>query len=81
MLSEVGLYHVDHLIGCERLLRIRSSLRVKHMVPDVAFQEFGHQAINCASGCADNLQHLGAIPPLIEESFQSLKLSADALAA
>ena len=41
-LSEVGFHHVDHLISRVRLLRIRFPLRVKHMVPDVAFQELSH---------------------------------------
>jgi len=41
-LSEVGFHHVDHLIGGVRLLRIRFSLWVKHMVPDVTFQQFSH---------------------------------------
>jgi hypothetical protein len=41
-LSEVGLHHIDNLISRERLLRIRSSLWVKHMMPDVAFQELSH---------------------------------------
>jgi hypothetical protein len=42
ILSEVGFNHVDHLIGREDLLRIRLSLGVKDVVPDVAFKEFGH---------------------------------------
>jgi hypothetical protein len=41
-LSKVGLHHIDHLIGRVRLLRIRSPLWVKHVMPDVAFQEFSH---------------------------------------
>ena len=42
LLSEVGFDHIDDLIGRVRLLRIRFSLRVKYMVPDVAFQELSH---------------------------------------
>src|SRR4029077_4717821 len=79
-LSEVGLHHIDNLIGRECLLRIWSSLRVKHMVPDVAFQEFRHQAVDCTSCRADDLQHLRAIAPLIEDPLKSLKLPPDAFA-
>jgi len=42
ILSEVGFHHVDHLIGCVCLLRIRFSLWVKHVMADVAFQELSH---------------------------------------
>ena len=80
LLSEVGLHHVDNLIGRVRLLRIRFSLRVKHMVSDVAFQELSHQAVDCTSCCADDLQHLRAIAPLVEDPLKSLKLPADAFA-
>ena len=62
-LSKVGLHHIDHLIGRVGLLRIWFSLRVKHMVPDVAFQEFRHQAVDCTSCRADDLQHLRTIAP------------------
>ena len=79
-LSEVGFHHVDHLIGRVRLLRIWFSLRVKHMVPDVAFQELSHQAVDCPSCCADDLQHLRAIASLVEDPLESLKLPADAFA-
>ena len=79
LLSEVGLYHVDYLVGRKRLLRIRFSLRVKHMVPDVAFQELSHQAVDCTSCCADDLQHLRAITSLVEDPLKSLKLPPDAL--
>jgi hypothetical protein len=50
------------------------------MVPDVAFQELSHQAIDCPSCCADDLQHLGAIAPLVEDPLKSLKLPPDAFA-
>jgi hypothetical protein len=80
ILSEVGFHHVDHLIGCERLLRIRFSLRVKHMVPDVAFQELSHEAVDRTSCCTDDLQHLRTIASLIENPLKSLKLPPDALA-
>jgi len=79
-LSEVGFYHVDHLIGRVRLLRIRSPLRVKHMVPNVPFQEFRHQAVDRTSCCADDLQHLRAISSFIEDPLKSLKLPPDAFA-
>jgi len=48
------------------------------MVPDVAFQELSHQAIDCPSCCADDLQHLGAIASLVEDPLKSLKLPPDA---
>ncbi len=80
LLSEVGLYHVDYLVGRKRLLRIRFSLRVKHMVPDVSFQELSHQAVDRTSCRTDDLQHLRAIAPLIENPLKGLKLSPDALA-
>jgi hypothetical protein len=51
------------------------------MVPDVAFQEFSHQAVDCTSCCTDDLQHLRAIASFIENSFQSLQLPPDAFAA
>src|SRR5271169_548452 len=54
-LSKVGLHHIDNLIGRERLLRIRCSPRVKHMVPDMAFQELSHQAVDCTSCRTDDL--------------------------
>ena len=79
-LSEVGFHHVDYLIGRVRLLRIRFSLRVKYMVPDVAFQKFGHQAVDCTSCRTDDLQHLRAITSLVEDPLKSLKLPADAFA-
>jgi len=79
-LSEVGFHHVDHLIGGVRLLRIRFPLRVKHMMPDVAFQELSHQAVDCPSCCADDLQHLRTIASLVENPLQSLKLPSDAFA-
>jgi hypothetical protein len=79
-LSKVGLHHVDHLIGRERLLRVRFSLWVKHMVPDVAFQEFGHQAVDRTSCCTDDLQHLRAVASLIENPLKSFKLPPNALA-
>ena len=80
-LSKVGLHHIDHLIGRKCLLRIRFSLRVKHMVPDVAFEELSHQAVDCTSCCTDDLQHLRAIASLIENPFKSLKLPPDTFAA
>src|SRR5579864_2019350 len=64
-----------------RLLRIRLPPRVKHMVSDVAFQEFSHQAIHCTSCRADDLQHLGAIASLVEDPLKSLKLPPDAFAS
>jgi hypothetical protein len=80
-LSEVGFHHVDHLIGRESLFRIWPSLGVKDVVPDVAFEELGHEAIDRSSGRTDDLQYLRAIPALIENSFQSLKLTTNALAS
>jgi hypothetical protein len=80
LLSEVGFHHIDNLIGRVRLLRIRFPLRVKHMVPDVAFQELSHQAVDCTSRCADDLQHLGAIASLVEDPLKRLKLPPDAFA-
>ena len=41
-LFEVCFHHVDHLVGSVRLLRIRFSLWVKHMVPDMAFEKLSH---------------------------------------
>jgi hypothetical protein len=55
LLSEVGFHHVDHLIGRKSLFRIRPSLRVKDVVPDVAFQELSHQAVDCPSRRTDDL--------------------------
>src|SRR5579864_3755259 len=79
-LSEIGFHHVDHLIGRVCLLRVWFPLWVKHMVPDVAFQEFRHQAVDCTSCRADDLQHLRTITPLIEDPLKSLKLPPDAFA-
>ena len=39
LLSEVGFHHVDYPIGRKSLFRIRLSLGVKDVVPDVAFEE------------------------------------------
>jgi len=50
------------------------------MMPDVAFQEFRHQAVDCTSCRADDLQHLRAIAPLIEDPLKGLKLPPDAFA-
>jgi len=50
------------------------------MVAYVAFQELSHQAVDCPSCCADDLQHLGAITPLVEDPLKSLKLPPDAFA-
>ena len=36
-LPEIGLHHIDNFVGRKSLLRIRSSLWVKHMMPDVTF--------------------------------------------
>ena len=51
------------------------------MVADVAFQEFSHEAVDCASCCTDDLQYLRAITSLIENPFKGLKLPPDAFAA
>jgi hypothetical protein len=48
-LSKVSFHHVDHFISRQGLLRIRFSLGVQHVMPDMAFEQFGHQAVNCAS--------------------------------
>jgi len=50
------------------------------MVSDVAFQELSHQAIDCTSCRADDLQHLRAIASLVEDPLKSLKLPSDAFA-
>src|ERR1700686_5739010 len=79
-LSQVGFHHVHPLLSRVRLLRIRFPLGVKHMVSDVAFQELSHQAVDCPSCCADDLQHLRAIASLIEDPLKNLKLPPDAFA-
>jgi hypothetical protein len=50
------------------------------MVPDVAFQELSHQAVDCPSCRTDDLQHLRAIASLVEDPLKSLKLPPDAFA-
>jgi hypothetical protein len=79
-LSKVRLHHVDHLVGRVCLLRIRSPLWVKHMVPDVALQELSHQAVDCTSCCADDLQHFRAIASLVQDPLKSLELPSDTFA-
>jgi hypothetical protein len=80
-LPEICLHHIDNFIGRECLLRIWFSLRVKHMMSDVAFEEFSHQAVDGTSCRTDDLQNLGAIASLFEDSLKCLKLPPDALAA
>ena len=46
----------------------------------MAFEKFGHQAVDRTSCRTDDLQHLRAIAPLIQNPLKGLKLPPDALA-
>jgi hypothetical protein len=66
----------DVIGGLFRRLRI-----ARHMVSDVVFHQFAHEAIDGAARGGQTLQHFGALLIFIEAAENALELANDFLAA
>jgi len=46
-----------------------------HVITNMVLHEFGHQAVDCTSGCSEALENVGTTRILIQRSENRLKLT------
>jgi hypothetical protein len=76
-LFQIGLHDIYQFLGSSGLRRILGAIRVQHMEPDMALDEFGHQAIQSSSASGHQLKYIGALMLSSQSTFKGLHLSAN----
>jgi hypothetical protein len=73
ILFHVGPHNFDYIFQVLLLPAIRPK-----MVPDVVFEDFGHESIHSASRCGDGVKNIRALFSIFERTFDSFDLATDA---
>jgi len=72
---QVGANNVDEVLrGFLGRFRLTG-----HVITNMVLHEFGHQAVDCASGCSEALKNVGTTGILIQRPENRLKLTDDFL--
>jgi len=77
LLLEVGAHDIDELGGAFVALVLRERV-IYDVQSDVILDHLRHQAVDCPADAGDQLQHVGAALFLLQGSFDSLHLAANA---
>ena len=72
-LLHVGPHNFDYIFQVFPVAAIRPK-----MVPDVVFEDFGHESIHSASGCRDGVKDIRALLRILERAFDSFDLATNA---
>jgi hypothetical protein len=76
-LFQISPHDIDQLLGGSSLSRILGGIRVQDMEPDMALDEFAHQAIQRSPASRYELEHVRALVFFPECAFHGLNLSAN----
>ncbi len=80
-LFEISPYQVNHVFG-EFLRRCRTSCVRQEMVPDMIFEDFGHETGSAASRGCQSHQNIGTVVPVSgQNAFECLNLPTNPLNA
>src|SRR5262252_1447956 len=75
--SEVALDHVDELLRRLGLARCGVTVRIDHVEANVAFHDFGHEAIDRPAACGDGLEDRRAFLLLEERLLDAVDLATN----